>query len=165
MGTQGKGAVKRFVLGSNTIAAIRHLSYPLIAVPPKAKFTGIKKIGLACDMKKVIPTIPAREIKQLVEQFKAELHVIYVNSEGDPMHVPETVEESAFLQEMLEKLHPVYHTLNNPDIEDGISKYAKKHNFDLLIIVPKKHGLLETIFHKSHSKQLILHTQVPAMAI
>lgn len=165
MGTQGTGAVKRFSLGSNTIAAVRHLSCPLIAVPPKTKFTGIKKIGLACDMQKVINTIPAREIKQFVEEFKAELHVIYINSEGDPLHMPETVEESAYLQEMLEKLHPVYHTLNNPNIEDTISNYAERHHLDLLIVIPKKHGLLEALFHKSQSKKLILHTQVPVMAV
>jgi nucleotide-binding universal stress UspA family protein len=165
MGTQGVGAVKRFILGSNTIAAVRHLSYPLIAVPPKAKYTGIKKIGLACDMRKVIDTIPAKEIKLLVKEFKAELHVIYINSEGDPMHVPETVEESAFLQEMLDELHPSYHTLNNPHIEEGISAYAKRHDLDLLIVIPKKHGLLEALFHKSLSKQLVLHTHIPVMAI
>src|SRR5581483_1565931 len=101
----------------------------------EAKFTGIKKIGLACDMRKVIKTMPVKEMKLLLKEMKAQLHVIYVNSEGDPMHVPETVEESAFLQEMLDELHPTYHTLNNPSIEEGISKYAKRHNLDLLIVI------------------------------
>lgn len=165
MGTQGSGAVKRALLGSNTLAAIRQLSCPLIAVPEQAKFAGITKMGLACDMKKVIDTMPSKEIKHLVKDFNAALHVIYINSEGDWVEEPKTVEQSAFLQEMLEELHPSYHTLNNPFIEEGINKYIKRNHLEMLIVVPKKHNLVEKLFHKSLSKELVLHTQVPILAI
>lgn len=165
MGTQGAGAVERFLFGSNTMSAIKHLSWPLIIVPPGAKFTGIKKIGLACDLKKVIETSPVGEIKALVKELGASLHVVHVNTEDEEIYGPEIIEQSSDLQEMLDELHPSYHFLNNTGVEEGLGDYAEKHKLDLLIVVPKKHSLLDRLFHKSHTKQLALHTLVPVMSI
>jgi hypothetical protein len=46
------------------------LSTPLIVVPPEAKFTSIKKIGLACDLKNVQETTPLKEIKAWYRNLK-----------------------------------------------------------------------------------------------
>jgi nucleotide-binding universal stress UspA family protein len=165
MGTQGAGALERFLLGSNSVSAMKNLSWPLIIVPPGAKFNDIKKIGFACDLKKVAETAPVQEIKNLVKRFGAELHVVHVNAEDGQVYGPAIIEESGLLQEMLDELHPVYHFLNDVNIEDGLSEYAEKNNLDLLIIIPKKHNLIDKLFHKSHSKQLVLHTHVPVMSV
>lgn len=162
MGTQGGGAVARLIFGSNTIAAMKNLSAPLIVVPPEAKFKNIRKIGLACDLKKVVETAPVQEIKALVKQFGAELYVIHVNRDDEGA---EAVEESGFLQEMLDELHPVYHFLDEPDVDEALSKYAIEHGLDLLLLIPKRHNLVDKLFHKSHTRELILHTHVPVMSV
>lgn len=165
MSTQGAGAVERFLFGSNTVSAMKHLSWPLIVVPPQAKFTSIKKIGLACDMKNVVDTAPVEEIKTLVKEFKASLSVIHVNTGDDIKYGPEIVEQSGMLQEMLDDLHPSYHFLDEIDVEEGLSAFAEINKLDLLVVVPKKHNVISTLFHKRHSKQLLMHTHVPVMAV
>jgi len=165
MGTQGTRALERFFLGSNTISVMKDFSWPLIVVPPEAKFTSIKKIGLACDLKNVTEIIPIEEIRDLVKQFHAELHVIHVNKLNEQVYGPEIIEESGLLQDMLDDLHPAYHFLNNVKIDEGLSEYAEKNNLDMLIIIPKRHNLIDKLFHSSHSKQLVLHTHVPVMSV
>ena len=167
MGTQGASALERVLFGSNTLAVMKHLSWPLIAVPPEAKFTGIKKIGLACDLKKVVETIPVETIRLLVKQFGAKLYIIHINSDigGYSEYKPETMEASAFLQEMLDEFNPSFHFIDITGIEEAINGYAEAHAIDLLIIIPKKHSIAEKLMHRSRSKQLILHTQVPIMSI
>ena len=165
MGTHGTGTFERLFFGSNTISAMKHLSWPLVVVPPDAKFKNIRKIGLACDLKKVVETAPVEEIKELVKQFRAELHVIHVNTQDEKIFSQETIEESGLLQEMLNELHPVYDFLNNVNIDEGLSEYAEKNGLDMLIVIPKKHGLFDKFFHKSHSKELVLHTHVPVMSV
>jgi nucleotide-binding universal stress UspA family protein len=165
MGPHGAGTFERFFLGSNTISAMKNLTWPLIVVPPEARFKMIRKIGLACDLKKVVETAPIEELKSLVRSFQAELHVIHVNSQEERAYTPEIIEESGLLQEMLNDLRPVYDFLNNVDIDQGLSDYAEKNRLDLLIVIPKKHGLFDKFFHKSHAKQLILHTHVPVMSV
>jgi nucleotide-binding universal stress UspA family protein len=165
MGTQGSSEVERALFGSNTIYAMKHLSWPLIIVPPEAKYKNIKTIGLACDLKKVSNTTPIEEIKSLMKEFNAELHVLHVNREDEKIYRVETLEESHSLQKMLEEFHPVYHFLNNSNIEEGLGKFAEKNNLDMLMIVPKRHNIFDKLLHKSHSKKLVLRTHVPIMAI
>jgi nucleotide-binding universal stress UspA family protein len=165
MGTQGAGALERLFFGSNTLAATKKLEWPLVVVPREAKFKAIKKIGLACDLKKVVETSPVDVIKAIVKEFHSELHVIHVNMEGERRYGPEIIEESGMLQEMLDELHPRYHFLNNTDVDEGLSDFAERNQLDLLIVIPKKHTLISKLFHKSHTKQMVLHTHVPVMAV
>lgn len=165
MGTQGSSAFERVFFGNNTISAMKQLSWPLIIVPPEAKFTNIKKIGYACDLKKVATTAPLKEIKLLVKEFSAELYIIHINTESEPIYSPEIIGESSLLHEMLEELHPVYRFLSNTDIEEGLSRFTENNKIDLLIVVPKKHNIFDKLLHKSHSKKLVLHTHVPVLAV
>jgi nucleotide-binding universal stress UspA family protein len=165
MGTQGTSAVERIFFGSNTINAMKHLAWPVIVVPPEAKFTTIKKIGLACDLKNVDETVPFSQIKSLVNQFNAELYILHINAEGDKGFTTEKTIESRSLQDMLDYLHPVYRFLHYDDIENGLEEFAETNQLDLLITIPKRHNIIDKIFHKSHSKKLVMHTHVPVIAI
>lgn len=165
MGTQGSSAIERAFFGSNTINAVKHLSSPVIVVPPEAKFTNIKKIGLACDLKNVDETVPFAQIRSLVNQFNADLYILHINPEGEKGYTVEKTIESKALQNMLDDLHPFYRFIDFDDIEAGLEEFAETNNLDLLITVPKRHNILDKIFRKSHSKKLVMHTHVPIMAI
>ncbi len=165
MGTQGSSAVERIFFGSNTINAMRHLAWPVIVVPPAAEFTSIKKIGLACDLKNVDESVPFSQIRSLVNQFNSELYILHINPEGNKGYTTEKTIESRSLQNMLDDLHPFYRFLDYDDIENGLEEFAGTNNLDLLITVPKRHNIIDKLFHKSHSKKLVLQTHVPLMAI
>jgi len=165
MGTKGTSGVERMLFGSTTLNAIRHLKWPVIVVPPGKEYgTGIKKIGFACDFNKVVESTPVQFIKNMVKEFGAELHVLNVDHENRRFK-PETPEESLMLQTLLEDLDPQYHFINNKDVEDGINEFADSNNIDLLITIPKKHGLLENLFKHSSTKELITQSHVPVMCV
>jgi nucleotide-binding universal stress UspA family protein len=163
MGSQGTTAAERVFYGGHTIYAMNHLKWPLITVPPGAGFSQIKKICLACDLDEVVESTPIDEIKRLVNDFQAELHVINSGKKEPPR--AGTVFESGMLQEMLVSLSPQYHFINNENIDEGIINFVEKNKIDLLIALPKSKGLLKKIVHKSVSKQLILHSHVPVIAM
>lgn len=164
MGSQGATAAERVLFGGHTVRAIKQLHRPLMAVPPHAVFRGIKKIGLACDMEKMLDTLPADELKTLVSEFNAELHVINAGNQKVSA-VPETVFESAMVNEMLVKVNPVYHFLDATDTDKEIIHFAQEHQIDLLVILPRHHTLLERIMYKSHTKQIVQHSTVPVMTL
>ena len=166
MGTHGHGEIESFLFGSNTVWAMKHLSSPLIIVPANAKYKSIRTVGLACDFKRSIASTPIDEIRTIVMDFKADLHVLYINTEeAKDQYDAIVIEGSGQLQEMLNDLHPHYHFIDYPDIEEGISEYAEKYCLDLLIVVPRKHDLLGRLFHRSHTRQLALHTRMPLMSV
>jgi nucleotide-binding universal stress UspA family protein len=165
MGAETADVLERILFGGKTLEAIRNLRWPTLTVPPQAAFNNIRTIGVACDFKNVVETVRVKEIKELVNEFGAELHVLYVNDRTRGPYDPETVEESALLQKKLGDLRPKYHFLKEENIDAAIAEYAEKNKLDVLIIIPKKHTLAEQIFRHSHSKGILLHSQVPVMSL
>lgn len=168
VGAETAGAVERFLAGGRTTGAIEQLTCPVIVVPPDAKFTSIRKIGLACDLRKVVETIPFNQVKSLVHEFKAALHIIHVSEGSEAVFDPDTIAESGWLQEILGELKPKYHFIkftNEDEMEKSITDFAEKNEIDLLIVIPKKHNLLAKLFRHSHAKKLVLQTHVPVFSI
>ena len=162
MGSQGTTAMERIMFGSHTINAMKHLMWPLITVPPYAGFSSIKKIGLACDMNDVEETTPIDEIKTLIKDFNAELHIL--NTGREEVFDPEIVFESDSLRHRLKDIKPHFHFISNNNTDEDIIKFTEKNKIDMLVVLPKRRNLMEQLMHRSFSKQMILHSHVPVMA-
>lgn len=163
MGSQGTTAAERMLLGGHTVKAMIDLPWPLIAVPPGVGFYTIKKIALACDCNAVTNTVPVDEIRKMVMDFRAELHVL--NTGKRDVYDTETVYESGILKQMLKGMQPTFHFITDEDTDEGIMNFVQQNNVDLLLVLPKRHTLLNKLVHKSHTKQLVLHSHVPVMAL
>ncbi|MFI5132099.1 MAG: universal stress protein [Chitinophagales bacterium] len=165
MGSTGVSAIERTLFGSNTLTAIKHLTVPVICVPKGKEYgKGIHKIGLACDFREVVETTPVSEIKEFVKEFHAQLFVLNVDYDNQQFG-PDTPQQSALLHTALEDVHPEYHFITRKDIEDGINEFAETHNLDLVIAMPKKHKLLDGLFRKSSTKQLVFESKIPVMCV
>jgi nucleotide-binding universal stress UspA family protein len=164
LGAESAGAFQRFLFGATTLEAISRIHWPLLIIPPLASFRNIRRVGLACDFKNVSGTIWVREVRQLVEAFNAEMHVVHVNESGDSLEPP-SIQQSALLKEMLEPLHPKYHLISEPDVETALLQFAHDIQLDMLIIIPKKHNILNRIVSHSTSKQLVLQADIPLLSI
>jgi len=163
MGSQGTTAAERWFFGGHTVYAMKNLRWPLITVPPGASFSAVTNIGLACDFDKPIDTAIIDEIKILVQDFNANLYVL--NSGKQEQFDGAIISESRLLEQKLAPVKPHYNFIINKNTDDGIMSFAKEHNIDLLIVLPRKHGPLDSLIHKSHTKQLVLHCDVPVMAL
>jgi nucleotide-binding universal stress UspA family protein len=164
MGTKGATGLERVFFGSTTLTTIKHLSWPAIVVPPGKKYSTIKKVGFACDFRQVVETTPANFIKDFVKEFNAEIHVLNVDYKNTHFK-PDTPGESLLLHTMLEDLNPKYDFIEDENIEAGIEKFAEKNDLDLVITIPKKHKLLEGLFRRSHTRDLIFHSHLPIMCV
>jgi len=164
MGTSGAGATEAFFLGSFSLTAAKHLHHPLIVVPPGYSFGGIRKIGLACDMHNVTETVPVAAIKAFFDHFDARLELLYVSKPGERMY-PEVLTESKFMQNSLAGLHPQVRIGTNDDTKEGLEEFVHKSGLDLLILLPKERNFVDRIFHKSITKKMVLHPEVPIMIL
>lgn len=164
MGSHGSTGIERLIMGSTTLSVIRHLRCPVIVVPPGTSYKKIRKMGLACDFKDVAETIPTEYIKNIVHEFNAELHVLNVNPDGEK-YDDDTPLESAWLDTLLGDMKPNYYFLKRDDVVEGINEFSETHNLDVVIVIPKKHNLLERIFHKSRSKELVTNSHIPIVSI
>lgn len=165
MGKSGSSELENILFGSSTLKVIRHLKWPVIAVPTGKEYGhGIKKVGFACDYRQVVQTTPTQLIRDFVNQFNAGFYVLNVDYENRHF-TPDVPEQSALLHKLLEGLQPVYDFIEDADIEDGINNFGEKNNLDLIITIPKKHKLLDNLFEKSSTNQLLVQSHIPLMCI
>lgn len=162
IGSTGKTAAERILFGSNAVYTMKHLPWPVIAVPQQVVYNSIKKIGLACDLQNV-EALPLDEIGLLLKDFQAELHLL--NTGSRTALDPEVKLTSHVLYEKLKPLKTKFHFLDNEDVDQGILDFAEKKNMDLLIVLPKRKSLINSLLKKSHTRQFVLHSHVPVMAL
>jgi nucleotide-binding universal stress UspA family protein len=156
-------ALERYFAGSDTLIAISHIPHPVLIIPEIYSFKGIHKIAFACDMESEVSYKTIRIIREWVSFFKASIDIINVtekeNIGSGKLVAPIT------LQNQLAEFHAAFHFISKEKIEYGINEYIVKNKPDILIVLPKRRGLFEGFFHKSHSRPFIIQPQVPVLAI
>ena len=164
MGLSGKNSLTRLIVGSNTIKAINDLQYPLLVIPPQAEFIPVRKIGFACDYQQLEKSTPINLIKKIVIDFHAELHVINIEN-NHKNEKKELVDEGLIIYDLLQGTKAAYHTVTAAEITEGINWFIDREKLDWIAVIPKKHRLIESIFKRSHTKDLIFHTHTPVLCI
>jgi len=162
--TGASGKLDEVVIGSNALDVSRRSLVPVIIVPSNAAFRPIKKILLACDLKKVVETTPVEQVKKILDATRAELHVLHVETDADDFK-PDTPFESLMLDELIRGYNPQYHFEKDQHFTEAINNFATENQMDLIIVIPKKHGLFEGIFKRSHTKALAFHSHIPLVTI
>jgi nucleotide-binding universal stress UspA family protein len=164
MGITGGGAIQENFFGSNTINVARHTTVPVIIVPPDAIFKKIDNIIFACDFNKVVESTPVNAMKKILDATQAKLYILHVD-DYNKENKTDIKFESLMLDTLLEGYEKEYHFADSPDFTEGINDFAEEKEIDLIITIPKKHGLFDNLFKRSHTKMLAFHSHVPLMVI
>lgn len=164
MGVTGGGKLSETLIGSNAVHVSRHAHVPVIIVPHAAKFAPVERIMLACDFKQVEATTPIEPLKKILNATKAKLFVFHVER-TEKKYSAETVTESLMLDILLQGYNPEYHFMNDTHFTDAINSFAEQNNIQLIVTIPKKHGLFDSLFNRSHTKSLAFHSHVPMLVM
>jgi nucleotide-binding universal stress UspA family protein len=162
MGTKGASGVDEVILGTNAHRVIKAELGPVLVIPEDSKYEDIKNIALSSDYKGIVADLLA-PVKTIRQAYSSDIHLIHVSAE--PMLDKEKAEEAKNLELHLKGIPHQYHFLVNKNVEAGLDEFAEKNKIDLLVVLPRKKGLFETLFGKSESKSLIFHTKVPLLAL
>jgi len=165
MGPCEAGGAETLLYGSTCLQAVRDTRWPLLIVPSGIRFKQIRKVVMACDLKDIPESIPIDSVKRLVQDFRAHLYVLHINETGQSLS--ELAFSDAFkkLGEIMKDLHPAYRFTGKEAVDKGILSFVERNSFDLLIVLPKIHSLPARLFHKSHSRQLVLQTHTPVLSL
>lgn len=163
MGITGGSLIEEVLVGSNTVNVAKNSKIPVLIIPPHSVFNKLKRIVLAADFKKVVETTPTNEIKEIVQSTNSKLYVINIDHQKEISN--EAAFESLMLDTLLYELKPEYHFIDNADFVEGMNQFVLDHQIDLIISIPKKHGLFESLFKRSHTKKMAFHSFVPLICI
>lgn len=153
IGKHNSYGLEKLLFGNTSLSIIRHTETPVIVVPETIKNYDIKNIGLAIDS--AGSSIPEDKIKLLTSSFNAVLYFVHVQTDKSPnknFNSPIPDNSSVTI-------------IKDDEFVHGIETFVNEKQIDLLIIFPHKHSLIEKIFFKTHTKELMEKMIIPIMCI
>lgn len=165
MGITEKEEWRQLFVSSNTVKMAEVNVCPVLIIPQTAKFNGITNVSLASDFKEVDATTPVLAIKTVLDIFNANLHIVNVDNEHYVSLTEEYLTERAKMQKLFAEYNPEFYFIGINDFYEAIEQFSKDKNIDLLIIIPKNHTFMNSLFTSSHTKKLAFNTSVPLLAV
>ncbi len=165
MGMQGSGYLSEKLIGSITTAMIRKSKCPIMAIEKSVKFRSIKKIVLANDYKEIRDKKILKPLKEFVELFNSHLYILNVVPELEVIPTAKEAAEGIKLEGSLKNIDHSFHSIWNEDITNGVNDFISKKKIDMVVMIPRKHKIFETIFNEPHAKRMAFHTSVPLLTL
>ena len=163
MGASGDyGLVDRF-MGSISSAVSRHAHCPVLVVPAKASGKAFHNMLYAGNRDSA-----NRHTVQLMidfaKLFTSRLHVVHVSTKDQASHL----ENELYFDKIVKETAPplpfkVTSILEENNAWTGIQHYAKENDIDMIAVVAKHRSFWDSLWHKSVSKQIVMHTDLPVM--
>lgn len=165
MGTKGADSVASKLLGSVTYNTLRKLKIPVIVVPEKAVPGEINKIIFASDLHINGSISKIEYLRDLAIDLKSKVDILYINQKPDEKPDISMAVDTLRMDHKLSAIDHKFEIVNNTDIEEGINDFISKHSCDLLAVLPKHQGFLESLFHKSVTRSLTMHAHLPLLVL
>jgi hypothetical protein len=164
MGITGGGRLEEVVIGSNTTHVVQHVAVPVLIVPADARWQPTRRLGWACDYKDILHTTPALSIKKVINVLGASLVVVH-NDEDPNAFDPDKFYNNVVLAELFSSEQAKFVQVNNDDFTHAIDQFIGDYHIDMMLIVPKKHSWLSSLFTRSHTTRLAFQTHIPLLCV
>jgi nucleotide-binding universal stress UspA family protein len=160
MGTQGASGLKEIFLGSVTNGVSQQTQTPLLAIPSDFSYRPIEKIVWAIDEQGVSYAKVVAPLIKLAKKLDARLAVYHKDTGSADRGIDPTVE--IFLEGIDYSFH---YELDTDNINESINAFVADYRADLLCMIKRKLGLLEKIFHSSHTSKEVFDSPVPLLIL
>jgi nucleotide-binding universal stress UspA family protein len=162
MGTRGAGGISGALFGSVTAAVVGRSDRPILAVPHGVPLKPFRHIACAIDSPLGEGDL-LHELDELAANFEADLTFL---------HVVEEVQAatSGVISESLNAYRSMHghgqakgEVLSGHDVEEALASYCEENEVDLLVMIREHHPFLQKLIHRSMTRRLAMHTQVPLL--
>ena len=162
IGTSGFSEV--YLGDEDPLNALRKLEVPVLFIPAAAAIKPIKNMAFASNYSFSGKQVPIAEIIAWSQFIQAtNLQVVHVDAEL-PENSPQQTTGQAWYQEQLASLNPTFTWVQHAKVIDGLTGFIVDQNIDCVLVVPRKYGIWQTLFHSSYTKALARLNRVPVIA-
>lgn len=137
---------------------------PVMVIPYGYMYNDVRRVALASDFKNVDKTIPLAKVKNILNVFRPELHVVHVNP-GIYVSLDETLlAQRGQLAEMFAEFNPQFHFITTEKFTESLEQFIDDKNIDLVLTFPRKHSYLSTLIKGTNTQKLVYRNTVPVLA-
>jgi nucleotide-binding universal stress UspA family protein len=170
MGTVGDSGVREKLFGSMTAAVIGQSTIPVLAIPLLAEAEPPENILLAVhDFTEHHETADTAFF--LAELFKIPVQVTVFTDErlADAADYINNRRQIEFFTKSMQQKYPGIKIESTPiyghNFEEALKTHIASNNTGLLVMLTHKRSFLESLFHRSMTKKMSYHTNIPLLSI
>jgi nucleotide-binding universal stress UspA family protein len=156
-GKHGMSGVEKVFFGNTTLSIINHSKVPVLTVPDTESASTIQNAVVAIDLSEHSEEV-IQKTRHLVQRLGCQLHVIHIKNQSEDVSVED-------LKKIMPEENAVYRVLKADDFSAGIQSYVSENNIDLLISYPHHRNLMERLFFKTHTAELVDELNIPMLSI
>lgn len=169
IGTHGATGFRKVFFGSNTASIIEQSFCPVLAIPHKYKFDGIKTIAYASsDLNKL-----KKELKKIIpvtHKLEASLEIFHITRIEEARFKWNDFNSKEFMKSLSRQFRFYNMSLYVIDGEKNrlineIRDFVKHKEPDLLAMLTHKRSSFEKVFNTSKTKEISYQLNVPLMAL
>jgi len=157
VGKHGASGMEKALFGSTTQSVIKHGKMPVLAVPENNKPSDIKNIAFAVDLTNYSSETLSR-IENIVSALNSNIHVVHVDDGRADVSVTD-------INHILNHVKPLYKVIKSDNFVRALQQYVSENSIDVLIVVPHKHNLMERLFFKTHTVELVEDITIPILTV
>lgn len=163
MGTKGATGAKEIFLGTNAVYVIRKALVPVLVVPEGVKSKEINKILFATDYWSKYKREEFNVLTELAKMCEAEVTVLHVKEEYELSE--KQLDNKDHLVQNLGSVAHKFDELKGGLMPDAIMKYIAEDNFDLLVMMNRRHSLLEQLLWPQNVERIGFQVKTPFLVI
>jgi hypothetical protein len=138
---------------------------PVLVIPPNYVFQ-LNKILLALGEDEMHDTATLNVLLDVSRNWNAEVHVLTVSkNKKNPGYSEADERNENSLKYYLENFYSHHSFSENEDIVQGIDDYIKKHNIDMLAIMPNTHSRASKPSKGKLTQVLTLKSNIPVLVL
>lgn len=159
------GFVKEHLVGSTSVIESRDFTVPVLIIPDTCRIGKIKSIAFASDYHYDFKgSTTLIQVKYLAAAFNADLKVVHVLEPEHTLNLQEATNDLYIEQKLENTEHKTFFVFQK-NAAKGISDFVTQNDIDLVIVEPKHYGFAKNLFHKSVTKELAFHLNLPLLSV
>ncbi len=163
MGTRKKHTTLEQWLGTVTAEVVQKAPCHVVVLP-EGRFLEKVRIMVYATALKESDTYRIWETAQLLQAYRAIMHVVHVSTEAEKREI--SMEDlEAFFAENPPALQMKFHVLESKDVVSALNAFAEEYEADLLVMSSVRRSFWERLFYESRSRAMVLQAKVPILVL
>jgi len=163
MGTQGAQNTLNKYLGSIAYNILTTAPCPVIVIPQFAGINEKMTLGYATNLQNADP-FEIWKAGKLLNGVLSEIKCVHINEE-QLINTEKTQELAAYFAEVAPNQKIAFHNLSVKDKVKGMSDFIENQNIHMLVMYKPQRNFFDSLFHRSFTKKMVLHINIPLMVI
>jgi nucleotide-binding universal stress UspA family protein len=163
MGFRGEDISEKIIYGSTAERMISNSTLPVLFVPEKVRMGDLQSVIFASDLLDK-DLAPLQSIASFFEPVLSELTILHVckDCNKDIQTIFEGYKD--IVEEQIKMENKQFKLVKDEDIIEGIEKSVEQGKADMLVMnTVKRTAFFDQLFHKSISREMVLHSKVPIL--